>query len=287
MATLLGCGYGGSFFKIDPNNGTGTSIGATGFDLLNSLARDPSGTFYSVAHRDLITIDPNSGAGTLVATVQPQDDIRALAFSSTGVLYAVRNGGPLGATDVPDDLVTINPSSGAVTVVGNTGRNGIQGLAASAQGTLYAWDINVGLLTINVGSGAATLVDPGVVPGSVVKLQSIAFAPDGRLYGATADRLYQVNVTTGSATLVGSGAYSDVRGIEFAKEDGSGIRIPPIVRYAWLWVILIGYILITPIGPICIVCGDPLSGLAIRTLGGISLALGTLGLLSGLSRGRR
>ena len=32
-----------------------------------------------------------------------------------------------------------------------------------------------------------------------------------------------------------------------------------IIRLAWLWMILIGYILITPIGPICIACGvtDP------------------------------
>lgn len=58
-----------------------------------------------------------------------------------------------------------------------------------------------------------------------------------------------------------------------------------IIRLAWLWMILIGYILITPIGPICIACGvtDPahISNPAAMVLGVITLAFGVAGLTLG------
>jgi hypothetical protein len=53
----------------------------------------------------------------------------------------------------------------------------------------------------------------------------------------------------------------------------------PIMRWAWLWLIFAGYILITPIGPICIVCDSPLSSGVTRALGILTLLLGGLGAL--------
>ena len=53
-----------------------------------------------------------------------------------------------------------------------------------------------------------------------------------------------------------------------------------ILRLGWAWLILIGYILFTPIGPICISCGtafqphNSLGRPAIVTLGIISAVLG-------------
>ena len=56
---------------------------------------------------------------------------------------------------------------------------------------------------------------------------------------------------------------------------------------AWAWMILIGYILITPIGPICIACGPSAPGFigkaAATVLGLVSIALG----IAGLTFGRR
>jgi hypothetical protein len=58
-----------------------------------------------------------------------------------------------------------------------------------------------------------------------------------------------------------------------------------VIYLAWAWLILIGYILITPVGPICIACGgidkvgnigDPAT---FRVLGGVSLALGIVGIV--------
>ncbi|MBS1598085.1 MAG: hypothetical protein JST75_07650 [Bacteroidetes bacterium] len=58
-------------------------------------------------------------------------------------------------------------------------------------------------------------------------------------------------------------------------------RIPKrfkTIYLAWAWLILVGYILITPIGPICITCGNPLSELGSRILGFVTIAVGILGL---------
>ena len=60
-----------------------------------------------------------------------------------------------------------------------------------------------------------------------------------------------------------------------------------ILRLGWAWSILIGYILLTPIGPICIACGtalQPQNSLgrpAIVTLGIISAVLGIAGFAVG------
>lgn len=54
-----------------------------------------------------------------------------------------------------------------------------------------------------------------------------------------------------------------------------------IIRLAWAWLILVGYILITPIGPICIACGPTAPGFigraAATVLGLVSIGLGVAG----------
>lgn len=51
-----------------------------------------------------------------------------------------------------------------------------------------------------------------------------------------------------------------------------------ISRLAYAWLILVGYILITPIGPICIACGPSAPGFigkaAASTFGLVSIVLG-------------
>jgi hypothetical protein len=58
---------------------------------------------------------------------------------------------------------------------------------------------------------------------------------------------------------------------------------------AWAWLVIVGGLMITPGGVICIACGpgDPgyIGGIAIRVLGVISVALGLTGLIGQL-RGR-
>ena len=79
---------------INPTNGVGSVIGLTGFNYLNSLARDKSGNLYSACGNQLIRINPATGAGTSVANLNfdlaQSLDIRGLAFSPDGFLYAIQ-----------------------------------------------------------------------------------------------------------------------------------------------------------------------------------------------------
>src|ERR1700730_6935488 len=59
-----------------------------------------------------------------------------------------------------------------------------------------------------------------------------------------------------------------------------------IRRYTWVWMILIGYILLTPIGPLCIVCDHPISVFWVRFLGRITLVFGAIGLWGEVTRPR-
>lgn len=224
-ADIIGVSWNGvnsPVVRINETTGVGSFVGLSGFEGLNSLAKNSSGVLYSAADdpvdpngdfRSLITIDPSTGAGTLVATLDfgtVAPDVRGLAFSGNS-LYAINNTGPAGGVN-PDDLYMINTVTGMGTLVGATGFTGIQDLAFSPSGVLYGYDIILGLVTINTATGAATDVSSSV---GAVNIQGITFASDGTLYGArdTLDGLYTINPTTGVETFVGSGGYAEVRGI--------------------------------------------------------------------------
>jgi len=198
---------------INPTSGAASVIGLTGFNYLNSLARDKAGNLYSVSGDRLIRINPASGAGTAVATLDlhlgPLDtpNIRGLAFSPDGILYAIHNkSDPLGS----DYLFRVNPVTGNCFLLGITGFTGIQSITFSSGGTLYGWDGTAGLVTINTATGLATDVNPS--QGGTLNIQSIAFGPDGNLYGAC-NNLYKINTSTGVWTHIGGG-YNDLRGLE-------------------------------------------------------------------------
>ena len=226
-ATIIGVSYSypdSPVVTIDETSGVFAEVGLSGFPCLNSMACDSSGIFYSVVNGRtsgcipyLVTIDPRTGAGTLISMLnfgEVTPDVRGIAFSSHNVLFAINNTGPAGGLN-RKDLYTIDMSSGIGSFVGVMGFAGIQGLDFSPSGTLYGWDVKYGLLTINSLTGVATDVNPQM--GGAGDIQTIVFAPDGTLYGAC-HALYTIDIETGAYTLIGGGDYFDVRGIEFIPE---------------------------------------------------------------------
>jgi hypothetical protein len=204
---------------IDTTTGGSRLVGLSGYSRLNSLARNNAGVIYSAggsSDATLVRINPNTGGGTIVATLNVSD-IRGLTFSPNDTLYAVVKSGASDKLTAPDLLYTINVVSGAATLVGNTGMPGLQDIAFSSTGTLYGWDVGsgsgygLGLVMINPVTAAVTDVNPNV-GGSGFDIQGISFAPDGTLYGAGSS-LFKVDTTTGVSTFLGSGGYYDVRGI--------------------------------------------------------------------------
>jgi hypothetical protein len=131
-------------------------------------------------------------------------------------LYVIDNGGT--GTTAPDELFVVDVATGTATLIGNASHSGLQGLAIDFTGTIFSWDvgsgsgIGVGLVTIDATTGASTDVDPST--GNAVDIQCLAISPTNVLYGAR-NALFTLDPTTGVATLVGSGGYSDLRGVEF------------------------------------------------------------------------
>ncbi|MFG0331376.1 MAG: hypothetical protein ACF8PN_15925 [Phycisphaerales bacterium] len=210
---MIGVNWGGSVYTMDSSTGTGSLLGPSGWNTLNGMAKDPTtGTIYTHSGGTLLTIDPTTGIASFAANMTGLLSPRGMAFDPAGTLFVIEDG-------QPDKLYTVNVGTGGVSLVGDTGFFGIQALAADDQGQLYAWDcgagtgVGDGLIILNSSTGAGSDVN-GAIGGTCDEVQGLAFGPDGILYGARAS-LYQIDTTTGSLAVVGSGGYSDVRGIEF------------------------------------------------------------------------
>jgi len=198
--------------SVDTTTGAWTAIGSSGQTRFNSLARNTSEVFYTVAWDGtstswLATLDVSTGTATTVATITPFIDVRGLAFDYGGTLYAVRN------TTPSDELYTIDTGTGAATLIGAIGFGTVQGLAFSpVTANLYAWDNAAGLIAVDTVTGAGIDINPSV--GGTGDIQTISAMPDGTMYGLRYD-LYTINPGDGTYSLVAVGGYPDVRGADF------------------------------------------------------------------------
>ena len=146
----------------------------------------------------LITIDPLTGAGTLVGPTgiigEDGPAVRALAIKSTGEMYAMSN-------TASSDLYSVNASTGAGTYVANTGLLRPGDIVFDANDALYAVDETDILYTVDEVTGTRM-----VVGATGATLGGLAYDPtDGTMYGSGInDDIYTIDVTTGAATLVGT-----------------------------------------------------------------------------------
>lgn len=196
---LFGTGQDEVLYEVDRQTGGVTRIGDIGFGL-TGLAQDPeTGVLYGVTfgplfQRQLVRVNPSTGAGTLIApipnTIQAIPDI---TFRDDGTLF--------GWVEGVDDLAVVNKETGATTVVGNAGIGTAgTGLGFTPDGVLY--------LTGNRSSGALRRVDPATGLTTVVATLSGAPLPNEEMPALAADpvsgTLFAVNMnnTTGESFLV-------------------------------------------------------------------------------------
>jgi hypothetical protein len=196
---------------INPVTGMGTSSSSVLWNYVNSLAQDAQGRLFSVSQGQLVQIDPYALTLTPVLTLHGLGGFTGLAFSPVGELFAVERGG----NSDNDPLFRIDTHTGNVTLVGDTGFYRLQDLAYSPSGILYGWSLLSGLITIDPQTGRGTDVNPGV--DAPAEIQALAFAPDGTLYGAR-DALFRIDPATGVPVQIGSGGYSDIRGLAVIPE---------------------------------------------------------------------
>jgi len=147
----------------------------------------------------LITVDINTGAGTLVGPTGivgglGDDGVPALAISAAGKMMAVDIG-------TPSNLYQIDATTGAATLVAATTLNSVPALAYNGYDALYAVD-NTGSLHVVIDStGVSRLIGP---TGAFIK--GLAFDPlDGTLWGTDASGgVYTIDIHSGAATPVGN-----------------------------------------------------------------------------------
>ena len=219
-------GAAGVLYTVDPSTSAFSAVapilvGASPIGI-TGLAFDPlNGTLYGVTGlespnftRDLVTINPLTGAATVIGSLadnfgtQPVIDI---SFRSDGTLFGFS----------PDNLYTINLVTGGLTTLGATGLGPPGGgLAFNPGDTLYATSGLVASSTIdtlNPANGART-VGPALTnaphAGSLGAINAAAVNAAGVLFGSNSDRaqggatvtavdLIRINTGTGVITDVG------------------------------------------------------------------------------------
>jgi hypothetical protein len=94
----------------------------------------------------------------------------------------------------------MNLLTGGFTQLGSEGTTLFNDIAAAPSGALYGIVNSTSLVTLNTNTGAVLTS----VNFSVSGIESLAFASNGVLYGATQSALYTINSANGQATLVGA-----------------------------------------------------------------------------------
>ncbi len=148
------------------------------------------------------------------------------ASATSAPLYALA--APTGARNAVMQLYTIDPTSGAATLVGSTGEVGLRGIAADpSSGDLYSSygsylaTSKRGIVRIDASTGAVTAI------GGSMAFVSLAFDSGGDLYGvrnpfSVGDyqsgfaRIFKIDVTTGNAVEVAKVAHQCNTGWQIA-----------------------------------------------------------------------
>ena len=206
-ATLLGIDlFTGNLSSINAANGSATLIGPTGLNSPIGIAFNPGGTLYALTLLGgLYTINPNTGAATLVTSVSGfttgEGDI---AFSPTGTLYEVG-----GANGTNLDLFSINTSTGSATDIGTitTNSHDLSAMAFDSSGNLWVFDQSGSqLFRVSTATGAI-LATVSVNISGTGNVAGMSFNPaNGILYvgtGLGTNGLYTLNTTTGNLFPIG------------------------------------------------------------------------------------
>jgi hypothetical protein len=193
-------GFAVTALAFDPH--TGILYGGTG----SANGSDPSPPF-----RAIITINPQTGVGTLVGAEGPGGPLADITFTSDGTLYGWGEGS--------DDLYTVNKSTGFATKVAESNFCSFgSGISANSSDVLYFGGDCAGpgsghLATVDRMTGQVTLGPQfSGAPLPSGSLNAFAFNADDVLYASNGGdsgskstaHLVTINTATGAITDHGS-----------------------------------------------------------------------------------
>jgi hypothetical protein len=152
-------------------------------------------------------LDLQTGAYTLIGVTSQV--IGGIGFATNGSLYG------LGADSV---LYNINPTTAALTPIGNTGLNltGGWGMGTTQDGTLYALSQENKLYTVNPSTADVTFIGNLGFNSTCCPYGDAA----GNLYdgqGGFGSGFYKIDRTNGLGTLLGNASYGGVDSLVFSN----------------------------------------------------------------------
>jgi hypothetical protein len=172
----------GKLGKIDVETGVAQIVGQG--TVMSDIAFSPDGQLFGVAFNSLYKIDATNAQSTFVGNLGTS--LNSLVFAPNGTLYGANN-----------SLYTINPSTGAASLVGNGGDDyQSSGDLAFVGSNLYLTSllpVPDSLTQINQSTGAGTTVAPlgiGNVFGS-------ATDDHVSLFGVTGTNIYAIDASNG------------------------------------------------------------------------------------------
>ncbi len=221
--------------------------------MLALASRADAGVLYAATSAgttgELYIINQTNGA--LVQDIGPLNDVAGLNYPITGLAFSPITGvlyGSSGNSQAASQakLVTINPSTGQVTLVGSFNAGPVNSSGAPATMADIAFDgagnlYGVGsiggpsIYSINTGTGQATLVGANGVSTSTTG-GGLGISPGSVLYGTpTSSRFGTYDSTTGAFTNIanptkpaggGYGALSFDGSVLYGLNVGSGSPVP-------------------------------------------------------------
>jgi hypothetical protein len=174
----------------------------------------------SMGPSTLYNINAETGAATPIGSGIGFGGVSALDFSNGGTLYGVGTD-----SNGVQDLITINTTTGAGTIVGPTGvpaDDHFQDIAfRHADDALFGYEDGE-MYTFNITTGVAT--DLGNVGDGFPSGNGLAFSPFDTLYKADYADLWTIDQTTGAGTVAESMTYpedgDEVNGMKFDLASG-------------------------------------------------------------------
>jgi PEP-CTERM motif len=218
----------GSLATVDPTTGAVSIIGhPAGVARISGLAFDPFGSLFAttqpgggfppppgpIGASQLLQLNPANGS--ILVSVPIMLGTTAISIAdlavqpSTGILFGIR--GPNDQLGGQGGLYTINKTTGAATLVGDTGHF-FGSIAFAPNGTLYMSSadldfvtgnlINISLRTLNPANAAALTTVPTIDFFGALGIQPT----DGVIFGGNGDfsQLFKINAVTGAESLIGN-----------------------------------------------------------------------------------
>jgi hypothetical protein len=205
----------GVFGTVDLTTGAYNRIGPTEPDGYFGMGTGPNGALYSLNYSgQLDQIDPITGAFTRIgATGLEPCLVPSPACGPTSVFGLGSVGGKLFATDFSNSVYSVNPTTGAATLLARNSGLPAAPFVPGSQNPDGTFNLADTAIWGAAGKLYATY-DAFVFDFATSTVESISVAP----------RLYTIDPTTGLATVIGAtdlgiGAATDVNGIVYAFND--------------------------------------------------------------------